>query len=80
MVLRAASFPHPLGESLGKSVNFFHRRTAATLAAFGFEPLLKRSDYRGGQAFAGKMREFGGERIGAGVLEIKAMQNSTSDW
>jgi hypothetical protein len=80
MIRRLAPGRHSGRKSFGKRQDFFRSGRAATLPVFRFETLFERRDDSSREAFARKMREFGSERICSRVLEIEALQNSTSYW
>jgi hypothetical protein len=80
VIRRADARRDTLGEPLREGENPLGGRAPATLLAFRCEPLFERGNYGRSQAFPRKMRDLRGERIGPRILEIEALQNSTSTW
>jgi hypothetical protein len=80
VILGSASWPHVRCELLNEREHLLRRIVVVPLLPFPLKALFECSNDRRSQTFPCKMRQFRGQRISFGILEIEALQNSTSRW
>lgn len=78
MIRRVASSRHSRREFVRERQDLLRGSALAPLPALSLKPLLERRDHHRGQAFPREARKFRSESVGAGILKIQALQNSTS--
>ena len=65
------------GEAIGKGKDALCGVFGLAKALLGFEAHFHRANYFCSQALPGQLRQLAGQFVGFGVLEIKALHNST---